>query len=145
MKGLIEFFSYLLQILNIEAGGGEEEKEEDLGPDAKPKDVYAWLLKKMKDDKAKDVSKNKEPFFTPGKIYIFKYKPLHKDKYSFWDEHPVVLSLGKMPAAKGEMNVCSKIIKPNFLCPWFFRCRFAVKEQHVCFYTLLIKNSSRQT
>jgi hypothetical protein len=107
MKGLLEFFTYLLQILNIEAGNNNEPegKEEDLDEDAKPKDVYAWLLKKMKDDKAKDVSKNNSPFFIPGKIYVFKYKPFHKDKYPFWDEHPIVLALGKMPAAQGEMNV----------------------------------------
>lgn len=108
MNGILEFFSHLLKILNFEASKRKEPEgnEEELGPNAKSKDVYAWLLKKMKDEKSKDVARYKEAFLMPGKIYVFKYKPLHLDKHAFWDEHPIVLSLGKMPAVKGEMNVC---------------------------------------
>jgi hypothetical protein len=105
-SSIVEFFSYILKLIKATSQEEEEnEKGDDIPEDASPKQVYEWFLKKLKDDKAKDVAKNKEPFFQPGKVYIFKYQPFHKDKYSFWDEHPVVVALGKMPAASGYMNV----------------------------------------
>ena len=106
MKGLLEFFQTLFKLLSLEVGGDEEEDEGDeLSDDASPKAIYAWLLKKMKDPKAKDVMTYKSGSFDPGKLYIFKYDPLHKDSYSFWDEHPIIIALGKMPAKQGFMNV----------------------------------------
>lgn len=109
MKGLIEFFQTLFKLLSIEVGGSGDENEDkdgdDISDDASPKAIYAWLLKKMKDPKATDVMTYKSGAFEPGKIYIFKYDPLYKDRYSYWDEHPIILALGKMPAKQGFMNV----------------------------------------
>ena len=105
MKGLLEFFQTLLQLLIVEVGGKEEEPKSEISDDASPKQIYEWLLKKMKDTKSTDVISYKSTLFEPGKIYVFKYNPLYKDMYSFWDEHPIILSLGKMPAKTGYMNV----------------------------------------
>jgi hypothetical protein len=106
MKGLLEFFQTLLKLLSTELGGKEDEEAKDeISDNASAKDIYAWLLKKMKDPKAKDVLTVTSAVFDPGKIYIFKYDPLYKDSYSFWDEHPIIVSLGRMPAKQGFMNV----------------------------------------
>jgi hypothetical protein len=104
-SSLIEFFSYVFKLLQATSQQEDDGGEEEIPEDASPKQVYKWFLKKLKDDKAKDVAQNKDPFFQPGKVYIFKYKPFYKEKYSFWDEHPVVVSLGKMPSKQGYMNV----------------------------------------
>ena len=68
-------------------------------------EIYQWLLDRMKDNKSLDVANVKTLSFDPGKIYVFKYDPLYKDSYSYWDEHPIILALGKMPAKTGSMNV----------------------------------------
>lgn len=101
MKALIDFFQYVVQLVTVDT----IRRSMEVSDEASPKEIYEWFLKKLKDDSATDVAQSKDPFFTPGKIYVFKYKPLYAEKYAFWDEHPVVLSLGKMPAAKGQMNV----------------------------------------
>ena len=106
MKGLLEFLQTVFKLFGAEVGDAEENKDEDdLSDDASPKQIYKWLLKKMSDPKATDVMTYKSGSFEPGKMYIFKYDPLYKEKYSFWDEHPVMFALGKMPAKNGFMAV----------------------------------------
>ena len=85
MKGLLEFLQTVFKLFGAEVGDAEENKDEDdLSDDASPKQIYKWLLKKMSDPKATDVMTYKSGSFEPGKMYIFKYDPLYKEKYSFW-------------------------------------------------------------
>jgi hypothetical protein len=100
---LLYFQALLLNIASQTKKPGSESKE--LDSNSSSKDVYSWLLDKMKDSKSLDVAVHKSRGFDPGKIYIFKYDPLYKDSYSYWDEHPIILSLGKMPAKVGYMHV----------------------------------------
>jgi hypothetical protein len=51
-----------------------------------------------------ELAKFNEPYLQPGKIYVFKYEPDPK-QHPYYDKHPIVLALGKMPAKEGMMNV----------------------------------------
>lgn len=98
-------FYFQAIFLAIASQSSKGDGESTLSDKSSTKDVYAWLLDKMKDNKSLDVATHKSKSFDPGKIYIFKYDPLHKDSYSYWDEHPIILTLGKMPAKIGFMYV----------------------------------------
>lgn len=104
MKGLIDFFKYVVELLSIQADsgfGGEEENPES----EKALDAYKWFLEQIKDEKNTRVQINKDPFLQPGKIYVFKYNAKYKDRLDPWDKHPIVLSLGKMQYGSSICNV----------------------------------------
>jgi hypothetical protein len=103
MKTLVDFLSTVLELLKIQAteGTGKEEYPES----DNPKDAYAWLLEQMKDQKSTRVQIDNAPFMKPGKIYIFKYDAKYKNILEYWDKHPIVFVLGKMPAAEGMLTV----------------------------------------
>ena len=106
MLGLSQLFVYIQSILQVLVQEtSQTEVKSEVTDESSPKDIYAWLLDQMKDPKCLDVATVKTLAFDPGKIYIFKYNPLYKTQYSYWDEHPIMLSLGKMQGKKGFMNV----------------------------------------
>lgn len=68
--------------------------------------------------KAEDslLNKNVETYskmLLPGKIFSFKYYPIHKDVLSYYDKHPVVLSVGRRKVASGR--ILDLGINMNFL------------------------------
>ncbi len=96
MKVLIDFLQELVKLarLSLQSSG---EKEEVLK-------AYEWLEKKTKDTEDTEVQDYNKAFLEPGKIYVFKYEPAFKERYAYYDEHPVVLALGKMPSSNGAMG-----------------------------------------
>jgi hypothetical protein len=104
MKFVIDFLSELLKYIEIEVANKPPDesaarKEEEV------KDAYKWFIDKLKDTKQTELAQSNDPYFLPGKIYVFKYEP-DKNKHPFYDKHPIALMLGKMPAKEGMMNVC---------------------------------------
>lgn len=100
MKVIIDFLSELLKLIGVQTTSQPPNKrDEDV------KNAYKWFIDKLKDSKQKEIVQAPEPYFLPGKIYIFKYEP-ERDKYEYYDKHPIALMLGKMPAKEGFMNVC---------------------------------------
>jgi len=63
---------------------------------------WDWIQSKLKDSKDKSVVKWKNGKFHPGKIYIFKYDAINKDKLSYYDRHPIIIFLGYV---KSEENI----------------------------------------
>jgi len=57
------------------------------------KESLAWY-KSIKDGRSRDADKWDNKFMEAGKIYIFNYTPKTADVLSFYDKHPMVLSLG---------------------------------------------------
>lgn len=100
MRFVIDFLTELLKLIRTQSTDQQpDEREEEV------KDAYEWFIKKLKDTKQKELVQHNSPFFDTGKIYVFKYEPL-KDRYAYYDKHPIALMLGKMPGKEGMMNVC---------------------------------------
>lgn len=99
MKSLLEYIIYALGLITS-SGVLKDNSEEDKSPE-EVKDAYKWLIKEMKDENSTNVQKYNKPWLTPGKIYVFKYQPI-PDKYQYWDQHPIVLALGKMKFQNGK-------------------------------------------
>ena len=61
-----------------------------------------------KDPKSTQVEQDNSPFLEPGKIYVFKYKPItplaQLDK-NYRDRHPIVLNFGKLKGPNGFYHV----------------------------------------
>jgi hypothetical protein len=104
MKSVIDFFKGVVELLSTQAKFGFGEKEE-VPESEKPLDAYKWFLEQIKDEKNTRVQVNKDPWLQPGKIYIFKYNAVHKDRLDPWDKHPIVLALGKMQYKNSVCNV----------------------------------------
>lgn len=100
MNFVLSFLQELVRLASIVVGNKPPDKRQE-----ESKDAYKWLMDKMKDEKQTEVQSHNEPFLQPGKIYVFKYEPQYKDRYAYYDNNPVVLSLGKMPGAQGFNNV----------------------------------------
>lgn len=99
MDFVINFIQQIVRLIAAQSGNPISKEDEEV------EDAYKWLLAKMKDSKQTEVQKHSGPFFQPGKIYVFKYEPKYASKYDYYDKNPVMLMLGKMPAAEGMMNV----------------------------------------
>ena len=100
MKFIIDFLSELLKLIQVQSTDQPPEKK-----DEEVKNAYEWFIEKLKDSKQKELAKHNDPYFHPGKIYVFKYEP-DKTQHPYYDKHPIALMLGKMPAKEGMMNVC---------------------------------------
>jgi hypothetical protein len=104
MKSLIDFFKGVVELLSVQAESGFSGKEEN--PESeKVLDAYKWFLEQIKDEKNTRVQINRDPWFQPGKIYVFKYNAKYKDRLEVWDKHPIVLALGKMQYQGSICNV----------------------------------------
>jgi len=100
MKFIIDFLSELLKLIQVQSTNQPPNKA-----DEEVKNAYEWFIKKLKDSKQKELAQHQDPYFQPGKIYVFKYEP-DPTHHPYYDKHPIALSLGKMPAKEGFMNVC---------------------------------------
>lgn len=96
MNFVIDFLKQLLELVRISVSGKPIDART-----TETVDAYKWFIDKLSDKNQKEVQYHSDPYFHPGKIYIFKYDPKFKDKYDYYDRHPIVLALGKMPAAEG--------------------------------------------
>ena len=99
MDFVISFIQQIVRLIAAQRGTSLAKEDDEV------EDAYKWLLEKMEDKRQTEVESHKDPFLEPGKIYVFKYDPMYKEKYAYYDKHPIVLMLGKMPAAQGAMNV----------------------------------------
>jgi hypothetical protein len=104
MKSLIDFFKGVIKLLLRQAESGFDE-ENKVPESENPLDAYKWFLEQIKDEKNTRVQINRDPWFQPGKIYIFKYQAKYADKLDPWDRHPIVLALGKMQFKDSICNV----------------------------------------
>ena len=102
MNFVLSFLQQIVELLTLQNSGNSKPVDTK---EADPKDAYKWLIEKIKDTKQTEVEIVNDPFLQPGKIYIFKYLPTNGDRYAYWDMHPIVFALGKMPASQGFMNV----------------------------------------
>jgi len=96
MNFVISFLHQIVQLLTLQTSNKPKDVNDEAAIDA-----YKWLIEKLKDPKQKEVEIINDPYFQPGKIYVFKYLAKYGDQYEYWDKHPIVLALGKMPAANG--------------------------------------------
>jgi hypothetical protein len=102
MRFIIDFFKQAFQLIQSQS---LDKESKDSKEDAEVKDAYQWFIKKLKENGQKELAESNDPYFLPGKIYIFKYEP-EQDKHPYFDKHPIALMLGKAPAKEGMMNVC---------------------------------------
>ena len=67
--------------------------------------VMNWYYETLKDKNSTYI----EPFtlgeLTQGKMYKFRYDPITKDRLSYWDQSPCIISLGKSLNGKCEMGI----------------------------------------
>ena len=100
MDFIINFIQQIVKLISAQTSSSS-----DKGNEEEVVDAYKWLLAKMKDNKQTEVEAFRGPWLEPGKMYVFKYDPMYKERYEYYDKHPIVLMLGKMPAKEGFMNV----------------------------------------
>jgi hypothetical protein len=100
MKDLIELFQRIIELLRVQT---TSEPEEEIQESEDVKDAYEWFLEQIKNDKNTRVQVNRDPWFKPGKIYIFKYDAKYKNVLDYWDRHPIVFALGKMQLENGSL------------------------------------------
>ncbi len=99
MDFVINFIQQIVKLISAQRSASLDEGEDEV------EDAYKWLLSKMKDGRQTEVENHRGPYLEAGKMYVFKYDPKYKERYAYYDKHPIVLMLGKMPAAEGMMNV----------------------------------------
>ena len=46
---------------------------------------------------------------------------------------------------KRKVNICAKIVDPDFLCLTLWAGETLIEENHICLYTRLVKNAGWQT
>ena len=100
MNFVTSFLQDLLKLIGISNSNiPPTKRDEDV------KDAYKWLVDKMKDNKQTEVQENNDPYLQPGKIYVFKYDPMYKERYDYYDKYPIVFALGKVKGVEGFNNV----------------------------------------
>ena len=100
MNFVISFLQDLLKLIGISNSNiPPTKRDEDV------KDAYKWLIDKMKDQKQTEVQENNDPYLQPGKIYVFKYDPVYKERYDYYDNYPIVFALGKVKGVEGFNNL----------------------------------------
>lgn len=100
MKILIDAIQMLVDLIRLQANDNPEVPTSEGVADA-----YQWYLDTLKDDKNTRVTQYNESKFRPGKIYIFKYQPKYKDVLEYYDQNPVLLSLGRTVVGGSELEI----------------------------------------
>lgn len=59
------------------------------------KAYYEWYNTARDDRKDTSVERVNLEYFTPGKLYHFRYTPIHKETLPWYDKYPLILSLGQ--------------------------------------------------
>ena len=72
--------------------------------------VMEWYEAALQDKEDTAVEAFSDSEFTRGKLFKFRYDPVTKDRLSYYDRSPMVLSLGKAPNGK-----CELALNLNFL------------------------------
>lgn len=93
MKQILNLFSEIIKLVSIyaDSNDSDEEKERILTS----KQAYEWFLSELENEKSTRVQTTKSRMQS-GKIYVFKYNPLYRDKLSYYDVHPIILALGNI-------------------------------------------------
>lgn len=55
------------------------------------KDAFDWFIAEIKNEKSTRIQRLDSLNFQRGKIYVFNYVPLTRDRLSYWDEKPIFL------------------------------------------------------
>lgn len=64
-----------------------------------------WYEKTLKDKDDLRVTEFSDTRFVKGKMYKFRYKPKYKDRLSYWDRSPMIISLGMAGNNKCELGI----------------------------------------
>jgi hypothetical protein len=100
MKGLIDLFKVLLDLIKIQSNTNPETPSSE-GVD----DAYKWFLETLEDRDNKRVVITNDKILKPGKIYVFKYDPKYKTVLDYYDMNPIVIALGQTMGAQGKLEV----------------------------------------
>lgn len=91
------------------------------------KDTYDWY-NSLYNYNIGQISQIKGRFpFEPGKIYVFRYKPITKE-LPFYDKNPIILCLGKRINIDGSVVFAGINLK---YIPWKIRVLFLTKIYHI--------------
>lgn len=89
MSNLYDILKELLNFVELQiTQSGFEDKE--------IADTYEWLQNELHNKNSEDIQSINNKRFHPGKIHLFKYDPITKDRLRYWDQNPIVLSLGRV-------------------------------------------------
>jgi len=67
--------------------------------------VMGWYEETIKDKHNTYIEPFSMPELTRGKMYKFRYDPVTKDRLSYWDQSPCIISLGLAQNGKCEMGI----------------------------------------
>jgi len=100
MKGLLDLFGMLLDLIKVQ-GNTNPETPQSEGVD----DAYQWFIDTLKDTRNKRVVETNDNKLKPGKIYVFRYDPKYKTTLDYYDMHPIVIALGQVMTENGKLEV----------------------------------------
>lgn len=87
MKNLIDVYKSIIELVKVQPHLSGDEQE-TVGS-------FEWVVKEYEDVNSKRVVGVRDPYFMPGKLYMFQYEPINQDSLPFWDKSPIVLALGR--------------------------------------------------
>lgn len=67
------------------------------------KNSVEWFMSEIKNNKSSRIQKLNSLNFQRGKIYIFNYDPITKDRLSYWDESPIFLFFDLIQTKNGPV------------------------------------------
>lgn len=97
MKNLQDIISSLLDVVRIQVMDSTVASEDK-------RSSYEWWIEESKKTSSEDIQRISDRKMHPGKIHLFEYNPIHKDRLSYWDQKPIVLYLGATKTNNGYLQ-----------------------------------------